>query len=65
MFGNGVKIFLFKEKDSQLREKPLCFGNILKDFTVDNIRKTALCGYMYDFSVDYNSIDIDDVLGIH
>ena len=28
---------------------PLCVGNILKDFTVDNMKKTGLYGYMYDF----------------
>ena len=30
----------------------------MKDFTVNNMKTTELNGYMYDFSVDYNTIDI-------
>ena len=26
---------------------------------------TGLCGYVYDFSVDYDGIDVDDILDIH
>ena len=26
---------------------------------------TRLCRYMYDFLVDYGSIDVDDILDIH
>ena len=29
------------------------------------MKKTGLCGYIYDFSVDYDSIDVDDILDIH
>ena len=43
----------------------MCLGNILKYFTVDNMNKTVLYGYVYDFSVDYDSIDADDILDIH
>ena len=32
-----------------------------KGFLVDNIKKTGLYGYFYDFSVDYDSIDVDDI----
>ena len=39
-------------------------GNISKDFSVDNTIKTRLHGYMYDFSVDFDSIDVDDILNI-
>ena len=34
-------------------------------FSVDNMKKTGLYGYVYDFSVDYDSIDIDDISYIH
>ena len=27
--------------------------------------KTGLYGYVYDFSVNYDSIDFDDILDIH
>ena len=34
-------------------------------FSVDNMKKIGLNGYLYDFSVDYNAIAVDDILGIH
>ena len=41
----------------------LCLGNISKDWTIDNIKKTGLNGYVYEFRVDYdafkNSVDIN------
>ena len=38
---------------------------ISKDFSVVNMKKTGLNGYVYDFSVDYNAISVDDILDIH
>ena len=38
---------------------------ISKDFSADNMKKTGLNGYVYNFSVDYNAITVDDILGIH
>ena len=29
------------------------------------MKKTGLNGYIYDFSVDYNAIAVDDILDIH
>ena len=29
------------------------------------MRKTGLNGYVYDFSVDYNAIAVDDILDIY
>ena len=41
-------------------------GNILKkDFTVNNMIKTGLNGYVFDFYVDYETIDISDVINIY
>ena len=42
----------------------MCLGNISKDFSVDNIKKTGLNGYVYDFSVDYNVIAVADILDL-
>ena len=39
--------------------------NILKDFSDDNMKQTGLNVYAYDFSVDYGSIDVHDILDIH
>ena len=36
-------------------------GNALKDFSVGKMRKTELYEVVYDFSVDYDSIDVDDI----
>ena len=44
---------------------PLCVGNISKDFSVDNMKKSGLNGYVYDFSVDFDAIAVDDILDIH
>ena len=36
-----------------------------KRLSVDNMKKTGLSGYDYDFSVGYDAIAVDDVLDIH
>ena len=61
LFVNGTEIHKFKAKDSEIVPYPLCLGNISKDFCVDNMTKTVLNGYVYDFSV----IAVDDILDIH
>ena len=38
---------------------------ISKDWSVDNIEKTGLNGSVYYFSVYYDAIAVDDILGIH
>ena len=65
LFVNGAETHNFKEKDSEIVATPLCLGNILKDWLVDNMEKTGLNGYVYDFSVDYDAIALDDILDIH
>ena len=37
----------------------LCLGNISKDWSVDNIKKTGFNGYVYEFSVDYDATLVD------
>ena len=39
--------------------------NISKGFSVDNMKKTGLNGYFYDFSVNYNAIDTSNIVDIH
>ena len=36
-----------------------------KNFSVDNMKKTALYGYVYDLSVDYDATAVGDILDIH
>ena len=40
-------------------------GNISKDFSVVNMKKTGLYGTVYEFSVDYGAISVDNILNIH
>ena len=54
LFVNDTEIYKSKAKDSEIVATPLCLENILKDFLVDNMKKTRLNGYLLDFSVDYN-----------
>ena len=65
LFDNGVEIYEFKVKDSEIVAVPLCLGNISKDWSVDNMKKTGFNGYIYDFSVDYDAIAVDDIKDIH
>ena len=65
LFANGIEIYKFKAKDSEIVASPLCLGNISKDFSVDDMKKTRLNGYVYNFSVDYDAIAVDDILDIH
>ena len=64
MFVNGTEIYKFKAKDSEVVTSPLCLGNILKDWSVDNMKETGFNGYVHDFSVDYDVTNVDDTLDI-
>ena len=65
LFVNGFEIYKFKAKDSGINSYPLCLEKISKNFSTDNIEKTGLYGYVYDFSVDCDCIDVDNILVIH
>ena len=65
LFINGTEIYKFKAKGSEIVATPLCPGNISKDWSVDNMKKTGFNGYVYGFSVDYDSTDVDDIKDIH
>ena len=64
-FVNGTEIYKFKAKDSEVSVGPICLGNISKDWSVDDLNKTGFIGYVYDFSVDYKTIAVDDIESIH
>ena len=61
---NGTEIIDFKAKDSEILVYSLCLGNISKDWSQDNTKKTGFNGYIYDFSTDYNAIAVSDILDI-
>ena len=65
LFVNGTEIYKFKAKDSKIVAAPLYIGNISKDCSVDNMRRTVFTGYVYDLSVDNGDIAVRDILDIH
>ena len=64
-FVNGTEIYKFKAKDYEIVASPLCLGNISKEWSTDNTKRTGFNGYVYDFSVDYDAINVDDIKNIH
>ena len=65
LFINSTEIYKFKAKDSEIVASPLCLGNIYKDWSTDKMKKTGFKGYIYDFNVDYDATDVDDIKDIH
>ena len=68
LFANGTEIHKFTTKDSEIVPSNLCLRNVSKDFSASNIKKkkkTEFNGHIYDFSVDYDSIDVDQIKDIH
>ena len=61
---NSTEIYKFKAKDSEIVGTLLCLGNISKDWS-DNTKKTGFTGFVYDFSVDYDAIAVDEILDVH
>ena len=60
-----IKKLLNLATDSEIVATPLSLRNISKGWSVDNMKRTAFNGYVYDFSVDYDAIAVDDILDIH
>ena len=65
LFVNGKEIIKFKVKDSEIVASPLCLGNISKDWSTDNMKKTGLNGYFSEFNVDYGKVDSEVIPYIH
>ena len=70
---NGANSYLFvkvaeikniKAKNSEINATAT-LENVSKDFSVDNMKQTGFYGYIYDSSVDYDVIAVDDILDIH
>ena len=65
LFVNDTEIYKFKAKYSKIVANPLCLGNIPKNWSIDNMKRTGFTVYVYDFSVDYKATDVDDIKDIH
>ena len=61
LFVDGKELVKFKAKDSDIVASPLCLKNISKDWSADNMKKTGLNGYVYEFSVNYNTVNPLDI----
>ena len=65
LFVSGTEILKFNAKDSNIVSRPLCLRNISKDWSTDHVKKTSFIGYIYDFSVGYDAISVNDIKDIH
>ena len=63
-FVNGKEIHKYKAKDSEIVSYLLCLGGLSKDFEVGYMKASGLIGYVFDFSVDYGAVTLDDILDI-
>ena len=61
LFINCTEIIKFKAKDSEIFAYSLCLGNISKDWSQDDMKKTGFNEYICDFSSDYNAITVSDI----
>ena len=51
VIGTEHRVIKSQAKDSEIIATPLCLGNISKDLSEDNMKKTGFYGYVYDFSI--------------
>ena len=66
LFLNGKYIFEFKANNKNVNIPTQFFlMSISNGFSATESREASLNGNVYDFSVDYNSIDKYDVSNIH
>ena len=61
LLANGDELYKFKAIDFEINAPPLCLG----DFSADNLKKIGLYGYVFDFSVNYDSTDVAGILYVH
>ena len=66
LFVNGKEIFKFKSDNKNVNfQMQFCLGSISNGFSALQSREVSLNVNVYNFSVDYNSIDKPDILSIH
>ena len=65
IFVNVLAIHKYKAKVSKINAISSCIGKISKYLSVGNVKRTGFNIYVYDVSVDYQAIAVDDILDIH
>ena len=46
LFVNGTEIIKFKAKNSEIVATPICLGNVSIDWSIDDMKRTGLRGYV-------------------
>ena len=46
LFVNGTEIIKLKAKNSEIVATPICLGNVSIDWSIDDIKRTGLRGYV-------------------
>ena len=64
MFVNGVKVYQFKAKDSEINAYLFSLVNISQDFTAANIKKSCTIWIHVWFLGYFGNIDVDDITNI-
>ena len=64
LFANGTDIHKLKAKDSKNTPLTMWLGNVSGSFSADNMEKAGLYETVFDFSIDYKTISVDDALDI-
>ena len=66
LFVNGKDLFKFKADNKNINlPTRFCLRSISSGFSATESRKVSLNGNVYNFPVDYNSIDKSDILNNH
>ena len=66
LFVNGKEIYKFKASNKNVNfPSQFCLGSITNIFDYVDSEEVSLKGNMYNFSIDYGSIDKPDILNIH
>ena len=63
--GQIVTYLLVIQKFTNLKQKILKLYQLHYAQEIDNMKRTGFTGYVYDYSVDYDSTDVDDIKDIH
>ena len=66
LFINGKEIYKFKTSNkNNTFSYQFCLRTISNEFITLDLGEVSFAVNVYDFSVDYKSIDISDILNIH
>ena len=60
---DATKIYQFKANDSEIKQYPLCLGNVSKDCTIDNMKKAGLKGNV--IFCCWRSINTNEIIDIN